>query len=241
MNRISSGSIYLKLSLLLFLIFLFCRSIVIGQEVIMDKRVTKEMFITKKGPNTLRFTHVYLSLSTFIKTSAAQADPKYPGSLLYCLGLRTKYKIAEWYALGYELEYRLSNFRYAKIHDNLTNHDVDRILGNSLALSFFQRFNFDKRGNYIGKFMDMGIYGELPFSTSNILIDHKDTLSSGQQKLVLTGLKYLNFMNYGLTLRLGYNRLVLFAMYRLSDVFKPSYNRLDLPRLNVGLQIGIHK
>lgn len=227
--------------ILLFLIFLTNLSNIFSQEVIMDKTVSKDMFITKFGPNTNRYTHLFFSISTFIKTSNAQADPKYPGSLQYCLGLRTKYKIAEWYALGYELEYRLSNFRYANIHDNLPVHDIDRLLTNSLALGFFQRFNFDKRGNYIGKFMDLGINGEFPFATSNELIDHKDTLSSGQQKLVLTGLKYLNNFNYGVTARLGYNRIVIFALYRISDIFKSAYNRSELPRLNVGLQIGIHK
>ena len=207
----------------------------------MDKNVSKEMFITKEGPNTNRFTHAFFSLSSFVKTSASQADPKYPGSLQFSLGLRTKHKIAEWYALGYELEYRLSNFRYAKIHDNLPVHDKDRILTHSIALSLFQRINFDKRGNYIGKFMDMGAYGEFPFSKSNILIDNADTLLSGQQKLILSHLKFMNSFNYGVSARIGYNRIVLFAIYRLSDIFKPGYNRMELPRLNVGLQIGIHK
>jgi hypothetical protein len=147
----------------------------------------------------------------------------------------------EWYALGYELEYRLSNFRYSKIHDNQPLHDKDRLLTHSLALSCFQRFNFDKRGNYIGKFMDMGIYSELPFSKSNILIDNIDTLSSGQQKLILTHLKFMNSINYGVLARVGFNRVVLFATYRLSDIFKASFNRMDLPRLSAGLQIGIHK
>ena len=230
----------MRLSLLL-LFILFCLKPDFGQEVIMDKQVSKEMFITKEGPNTNRFSHVYFSFGSFIKTSANQADIKFPASLQFSLGLRTKYKIAEWYALGYELEYRLSNFRYAKIHDNLPAHDKDNILTHSLALSLFQRINFDKRGNYIGKFMDLGIYGEFPFIKSNILVDNKDTLSSGQQKLILTHLNFMNSFNYGVSARVGYNRIVLFALYRLSDIFKSGSNRMDLPRLNVGLQIGIHR
>ena len=207
----------------------------------MDKHVTKEMFKMNNGPNTNRFTHAFFSLSSFIKTSANQAEIKYPGSLQLGVGVRTKYKIAEWYSLGYELEYRLSNFRYAASHDNLPFHGTDKILTHSIALSLFQRINFDKRGNFIGKFFDVGAYGELPFSKSNILIDNADTLGSGQQKIILTKLKYMNSVNYGLTARIGYNRFVIFAMYRFSDIFKSSSDRIDLPRLNVGLQLGIHK
>jgi hypothetical protein len=238
---INEGIFNMKLLHFIYIFFLTIESAVFGQEVIMNKSVSKEMFNMKNGPNTHRYTHAYFSLSSFIKTSVTQADPKYPGSLQYCLGLRTKYKLAEWYALGYELEYRLSNFRYAKVHDNLPVHDKDRILTHSLALSLFQRLNFDKRGNYIGKFMDMGAYGEFPFIKNNILIDNVDTLFSGQQKLVLSHLKFMNSFNYGVSARLGYNRVVLFAAYRISDIFKSSYKRMDLPRLNVGLQIGIHK
>jgi len=73
------------------------------------------------------------------------------------------------------------------------------------------------------------------------LIDNADTLGSGQQKIILTKLKYMNSVNYGLTARIGYNRFVIFAMYRFSDIFKSSSDRIDLPRLNVGLQLGIHK
>jgi len=216
-------------------------STIFGQEVVMDKTVTKGMFKMNEGPNTNRFTHVFLSLSSFIKTSGNQVGLKYPGSLQIGLGLRTKYKITEWYAIGYEFEYRLSNFRYANSHDSLPFHETDKILTHSFALSSFQRINFDKRGNYIGKFLDMGVYGELPFSKSNILIDNADTLGSSQQKLVLSKLKFMNAFNYGVCVKLGYNRIVLFAIYRLSDIFKPSYNRMDLPRLNVGLQLGVHK
>jgi hypothetical protein len=231
----------MKLTHIFCLIIFFTHLTAFSQEEIMNKRVTKEMFITKKGPNTNRYSHVFLTLATFIKTAPTQADPKYPGSLQYCLGLRTKYKISEVYALGYEIEYKLSNFEYSKGHDNLPLHESDRILTHSISLGLFQRINFDKRGNYIGKFMDMGAYAEFPFSKSNILIDHADTLLSGQQKLILSHLKYMNSLNYGVTLRFGYNRIVLVAMYRLSDIFKSAYKRVDLPKLNIGIQIGIHK
>jgi hypothetical protein len=231
----------MRLSDSLFLMFLASQAAAFGQEVIMDRSVSKDMFNTKEGPNTHKYRHAFISFGSFIKTSADQADLEYPGSLQFSLGMRTKYKIAEWYALGYELEYRLSNFRYLRIHDNLPVHEKDRILTHSIALSIFQRFNFDKRGNYIGKFMDLGAYGEFPFSKSNILIDNVDTLSSGKQKLILTHLKFMNSINYGVSARLGFNRIVLYALYRLSDIFKPAYNRMEFPRLNVGLQIGIHK
>jgi hypothetical protein len=227
--------------ILLFLFLLLFIAPLTGQEVIMDKTVTKEMFKMNEGPNTSRFTHFFLSLGSFIKTSSQQADPSYPGSLQIAAGLRTKFKIAEWYAIGYELEYRMFSFRYAKAHDNLQIHDKDKIVSHSLALSLFQRFNIDKRGNYIGKFMDMGAYGELPFAKSNVLIDNIDTLSSGQQKLILSHLKFMNSFNYGVSARIGYNRIVIFALYRLSDIFKSSSNRMDLPRLTIGLQLGIHK
>jgi hypothetical protein len=226
--------------ILVILVFPFNYSL-FGQKVELEKTVTRGMFKMTSGPNTDRYSHLYLSLGSYIKTKPEQAELKYPASIQFGIGVRTKYKIAEWYSLGYELEYRLANYRYATVHDNLAFHETDRILTHSIVLALFQRLNFDRRGNYIGKFLDMGVYGELPFSKSNILIDNADTLGSGKQKLVLSELKFMNSINYGASVRIGFNRIVFYALYRLSDIFKPSYNRSDLPRLNVGIQIGLHK
>ena len=57
----------------------------------------------------------------------------------------------------------------------------------------------------------------------------------------ITHLKYYEPFNYGVLARFGINRYVIYANYRLSDLFKSSYNYAELPRLTLGVQIGLHK
>jgi hypothetical protein len=44
---------------------------------------------------------------------------------------------------------------------------------------------------------------------------------------------------YGFLARAGTNRYVITAKYRMSDIFKSSYAIPELPRLTVGVEVGL--
>jgi hypothetical protein len=101
------------------------------------------------------------------------------------------------------------------------------------------RFNYGRRGNIIGKFIDLCAYGDWTFSASN---NTKDKRQNGNHvKTRITHLNYYNSTNYGVLARIGFNRYVFYGSYRLSNMFKSSANFPELPRITVGLQIGFHK
>ena len=70
----------------------------------------------------------------------------------------------------------------------------------------------------------------------------KDELPNGNiVSTTVTRLNYLNDGNYGAYAQFGINRYVVYAKYRLSDMFNNSVQYSELPRLIVGFQIGLHK
>jgi len=60
-------------------------------------------------------------------------------------------------------------------------------------------------------------------------------------RLSTTQLKYVENFSYGLLARIGVSRYALTAQYRLSDIFKSSYAMPELPRLIVGIEVGLFK
>jgi hypothetical protein len=108
----------------------------------------------------------------------------------------------------------------------------------SFALGYFNRFNFDpSRGNYIGKYFDIGISGEWDISISSFTEDKFDhtTISTRTRSL-----PYTNNLNASLHGRLGMGHIAIYSSYRIGNLFKESYSYPELPRLIIGIELGIY-
>ena len=53
-------------------------------------------------------------------------------------------------------------------------------------------------------------------------------------------LDYYNPLNWGVVARIGFNRYIISATYRMSDYFKSSFKYPELSRLSVSAQIGLY-
>ena len=128
-----------------------------------------------------------------------------------------------------------------KIFPNNSLSDNEKLLTRNLALELFNRFNYGKRGNYIGNFLDIGAFGEWNFFPTYVVDNKSSSSFSGKTKLIHSDLRFTNVFNYGVTACLGFNKYVIYSSYRLSNVFRSSSNFAELPRFIIGLQLGLHQ
>jgi hypothetical protein len=207
--------------------------------------------ITKFGPNRFYYQHSLLALGNYYyqKQPGMHTD----GAVNFTTGGRLKLKIFSWESITYDFAYRLDNFTINQKQTkraplNTGVHQRERVTVHNMTMAFCNRFSFGRRGNIMGFWIDMGVYGDWAFSKSNVYLDrYYDSNSSTAErykvKTRLTRLKYIEPFNYGFTFRMGGDYGGVFANYRVNDLIKnastTSYN--DLPKLNIGLEIYLQE
>lgn len=219
-------------------------SIMKGQTVVLDRNVEKDTAVSRFGPNMPLFTHLYIGFSLATPPSETGAKVKYGlGSNVFRFGVRYKRKVTGIFSTGFDLEYRHTGFTMAQENGKLI---PDSVLHEKETYSFyaagagvFLRFNFDPhRGNFMGKYIDLYAAADYNFVRSYTAVDK---LSTGE---IFTGttsrLKYIEPAGYYASLRLGFSRFLFSATYRLSGYFKAFYNLPELPRINVGVEVGFY-
>ena len=195
----------------------------------------------KDGPNLKNFQHFYVGYGLVDAIKEDYADFQFGKSNELVFGQRKKLKLTEWYSIGGESELVLTNFHVNPDSSAFLSPKKELIRMTQLGGAFYNRFNFGKRGNRIGSFFQIGIYGQWVINSK--LIVHQDAPSAKQIRTRTVNPDYINRWNYGLNAAIGFNRYVFTARYRLSDAFNTSKNPLyqNMPPIVFGVQIGIHK
>jgi len=226
------------------LIAIFIATFSFGQEVLFEEDVLADTLISKKGPNRKHFYHFFISYGFIAgESEGAGSDISYGLSNNVEFGFRYKLKVCNFYSIGCQALINTDVFHLkqndSKILPDTIQHDKEKLTNDNLSFGVYNRFNFGKRGNYIGNFLDVGAYGDWRFYSKHCV---KDKISTGEMvKISTTHLNYLEDFNYGVYAQIGINRYVVYAKYRLSDIFLSTYSYSELPRITVGLQIGFHK
>lgn len=235
---------------LIFIISLsFISFFAFNQTILMDVDVNQDTIVPKWGKNLRHFTHFYISYG-FVATDfeGDGAKIKYGTSGEFTFGMRYKFKLANFYAMGAELDWTTVNYGIDQNKDktfpNNIIHNKEHINCNFLNLGYYNRFNFDRRGNKIGKFLDLGVYGSLLTHSSHFYVDKKNPnmiYYSEKSKVRNYNPLYIESFAYGVNARLGFDAFVFYAKYRLSNLILPKYDTFpEIPRLTVGMQIGLH-
>ncbi len=232
---------------LCFALFLFGFQVVTAQKILLEDSI-KDFSTEKYGPNLKKFRHLYYSMEFFADQPSSNAPIKYGLSHTILIGIRYKRKLSEFFAIGYDISYQYLGFnlkqKEGKKIPNAITHEKEKMLFNNGSFELYNRFNFGKRGNLVGNFIDLGAYADASFSITHYT---RDTLGTsdptmGNKIIEVTRKKldYTNWYHYGVRARLGFGRYVIAASYRISDLMKSRIGA-ELPRLSVGLQIGFHK
>lgn len=227
---------------------LFLVNMAFSQGVVLEQDVNKDSIPPTFGPNLKNYGHTYIGLGWVLgQSDSAGATINMGSSTDFVVGYRYKRKLSNFYAIGFDLNYGVTSFNLkqdsSKILPNGVLHDKEKLNTNQLGLILYNRFNFGKRGNYLGKFIDLGGYGNFTFNVKHIYKDSYVIANSDNasvRKVVNTGLVYTNPVNYGVQARIGFNRYVFYGSYRLSDLFKSNFIYPELPRIIIGFQIGMH-
>ncbi len=227
----------MKLIIQVICVMLCIEASVFGQEVIIEESNLNDTIIKKVGPNYKHYTHPFMSFGLNALPGETGAEVK-PGLDYFDFGVRYKFRIAEPLAVGFDLAYSSTTFRLKQAGSKNTPdtalYDAQRLEFHSARLGAYFRINYGRRGNSLGKYIDLGAYGEYVFAHT---LFTKITLADGSvARINRSKLNYYQPINYGLQARIGFNKIVLFANYRLSKVFFAPYNFTELPPLIAGVQ-----
>lgn len=205
-----------------------------------------ELTIPKKGPNKKKYTHAFLSYGFIIGASEGDSSAiKYCNSTAFSVGFRSKYRIAKFYEIGFEIAYLRT--RFLPVQDSSKNipnsilHDKEMLANNALDIAVFNRFKLKNKDHSAGVFLDLGAYVDWNYRSVHYT-KNKDLVQSADRTVVKNyQLDYLLNYAYGVNARIGFNRLAIDFRYRLSDVFDKKANYGELPNMVIALQLGLHQ
>lgn len=219
-----------------------------AQEVLLSENVKGDTVRSNFGPNKTHYLIMYTGIGFFVSPSNKGSDVNPYSSSDYRIGARYKLKLCSWEAIGFDVYYNTNNFNLKqndqKTIPNKTLHDKEKVVTNNVAVDLFNRINFGKRGNVLGKYLDLGFYFSYYFASKHV---YKDTFTSAnsafatRNKVVNRGMKYFSDYNYGPIMRIGNNRYTLYAQYRMTPYFIQGFNFADMPIVVAGIQVGLHK
>ncbi len=242
-----------RVSLLLYSIFL-CE-LFFGQTVLLHESIRDYDFkMPKDGPNFRHFNHFYVGYAFFIPLQKEnEIEIKAGTSAILSVGWRYKFKITNWLAIGAGINYTNEIYNIKQIETKAVPdtilHSKEKLRFNNFGPDAYIRFNFGKRGNIIGRFIDLGAYCNWPFSVEHMYEDNLDRNTSanraGVERVILSKLNYIERFQYGFKARIGLNRFVLTGTYRLNELLTEDYKKevgnYIFPQLALGIEIGLHK
>ncbi|WP_223649568.1 hypothetical protein [Hymenobacter psoromatis] len=210
-----------------------------AQQVLLQTDVATDTLPPRTGPNRRYFGHLYVGYALAAGPSALGVQRGLSSSELQ-LGGRLKRRLGPYLALNTDLRYAYLRYGLAP--------DAPRPLPfgagfDSQTIGFHQaqaeaslRFNPGRRrGNTVGRYLDLLGYGGWAFSTN--YTTRQPSASGGQLEVVAHQPDYLARWQGGVGLRVGSGALALVGRYRLSALL-PSPALPEPPRLLLGLEIG---
>ena len=199
------------------------------------------------GPNLANYDAMIYGFGFYGGPTDSSGSNINPAKSFYInYGGRHKYKITTAYNIGidYFLSYR--NFNIAQTNTKViggnVEHKKERYSQITIQLGLFNRFNLSKRGNHLGKYIDLfvnGIYS--PFNRYYIFDKTNSTTGSRYSKQVFSKLEFASKLFAEVGLRYGISFFQVQATYRPLSMFKKSnlYPFPELPRFGIGLMIDI--
>jgi hypothetical protein len=194
------------------------------------------------GMNQKWYVHLYLGYGFVAGRNDPGSEIIYGNSGGFRYGLRYKRKLNPWLSLGTDIGYHGTNYclkqNANKTFPNTSLHKNEKLSTAAFEINIFSRFNFDgNRGDYMGKFLDLGIAYNRNVEIAQNTIDN---LPNGNRlETTTTRLNYANKDTWLATARLGLNKYALTASYRLSPVFNTDVYK-EFPNFIIGLEIGFY-
>ena len=203
---------------------------------------------TDRHPNSKHFSHLFIGVGFALGEQTKDgSDIIYGKSHSFDVGWLYKYKISERFNIGVDLYYNYQVFHLkqdsSKTLPNNMLHNKERLIVNQMNGDVFLRIRLKRSPMLMGKFIDIGGYGGYVVNSKIITLDKLPAPNSYGSKEVETTHNKLNFvepLQYGAFTRLGFGHIVFTFRYRLTNLFKSTYNFAEMPVYNLGVRIGLH-
>jgi len=198
-----------------------------SQTVLMMNNVHEDLAEQQSGENLGGFNMLVIKYGHYIDVPA-EIGIQTRRSFMMHYGILHKHKLNRSLSVLAEQGIGLNNFRITQdsvtfFKDSVT-YDRERLTLFSWDFSLGLRFNFDRnRGNHLGWYLDVLVYGGWNFSRRRNIIMYGD-LDNERVRYKITERRpdYMRRFNYGAEVRFGYSYLNVFARYRLSNLFRTS-------------------
>ncbi|MBX7203365.1 MAG: hypothetical protein IT240_06750 [Bacteroidia bacterium] len=215
-----------------------------GQEVLFLKDPAIDSIVPHWGPNRRHYIHPYIAIGMAIDGGEQGGRIRQPHFFDETrFGFRYKRRLNGVFSLGGDLLYNVQNYSLRqdslKILPDTLLYKKQRMLFHQLRGAVFIRINYDKRGNRLGNYIDLGAYGD--FNFAHIMYTRIKNADNTLTRAKTSRLKYFNPLGYGLHARVGFNLFSCYVQYRLSDFFYPSKHLPELPRLTAGVEFFLKK
>jgi hypothetical protein len=236
-----------KLTLLL-PVFLLLPFFSIAQSVVLSETLGTDTLPEKFGPNLSNYLHTYVAYGFIMgnaNTTGYQIDSY--NSYEFNSGLRYKKKLSNNFAMGLNLNYHMQSFRLKQNNQKTlpspTIYNKEKFIINQIELEWYNRINFGKRGNIIGKYIDIGVYGDWVVSSKYYRrIENKgvELATLGKYtEIIDKKLPYVQPLNCGVSLKLGWETFAIYGKYRLTNMMNPSFGFPELPKLSFGIEMSV--
>jgi hypothetical protein len=227
---------------LIFIFTIFVSQIGFSQKIIMKENVPTDFihFNMEKGPNKKKYSFLEFSVGTLLPISLnGDESMAIKPSFDYQLSASFKRKISP--ILSFINVLGVSNLRFqAKSIYELNDFGISSSalnpkfsIWNLMCQSGF-RFNMDpNRGNQIGKYIEMNLFG---FYTWNSTLKYEYNTNLNDKTIIKErNPNLISNLHYGIKMKLGIKSKSIFGLYRLSHFLENS----DFPGLLVGFSSTI--
>ncbi|MGL4595921.1 MAG: hypothetical protein ACRCYO_00240 [Bacteroidia bacterium] len=242
----------IRLFKFLLVVFLAFASDLAAQKELLNIQVDTTTKIPNWGPNRRHYFQQYIGLGIMPGPMEKGAKTNWwSTSLLY--GYRYKLKLWSWNALVVEGAYRHDRYSINQKQTKLLpvdplRHQRERISLHNITGAFYDRINLGKRGNVLGRWIDLGVYADYAFRVSHVYLDQyydSNSFQGGQvrRKTRVTRLPFANKLNYGASVRYGSYFYAIWVNYRMTDIIKYPEGATatpDLPKIVVGMEFSIY-
>ncbi|MFT4523230.1 MAG: hypothetical protein ACI8ZN_002182 [Bacteroidia bacterium] len=209
-----------------------------AQTVILEQNVNSDTIISNHGKNRKHYTGTFYDVKFAIGASEGDTTSvmKQGASWAYGFGLYRKYKISNFYSILGSAAFRRTEYQFETKDPMVYN----KLILNDVSAEFSNRFNYGRRGNFIGNYVEIGASAAYTFANRKKVktTPNDPDVNYKSRKLIYTDVNYLEPLNYYGHLRFGFNRYVVTADYRLTDLINDN-KELKMPPLLLGLRIDL--
>jgi hypothetical protein len=215
-----------------------------AQQVLVQANVADDTIKTTFGPNRRYFAHGYLGYGLLVGSAGTGAAIRYGlGSAELHAGGRLKVRFSQILALNVDLGYAYRRYELAQNAEKTVPtpalHREESLALHQLYSEASLRLNAGRRGNSVGRYLDLLAGGSWVVASSHTTVDDPAP-GIGSVETTEHGLPYLRRWTGSAGVRLGIDRYALTVRRRLTPAFAVPYaNWPELPRWAVGLELGL--